>query len=605
MTDQVDIRIGQLALQAGFVTDSDLDDLLVEQDRRAHGGGAPKLGQLMVELGYVTPRQVQRLLGAQAVVAAQVSRIGPYHLIAKLGEGGMGAVYHAQDIRNSEQVALKVLPRSKARDPEFLARFESEARAIFELDHPNIVRAVGLGEADGYHYLALEYVDGKDVYDLLDDQGRISEHDTLSIVIQITRALEHAHEEHVVHRDIKPGNILVDRHGMAKLTDFGLALDREREGRNRITASHEALGTPFYLSPEQARGESDIDIRSDIYSLGATAYEMVTGHPPFDGTPAEVMAKHLNEQIPSPRDIDRTLSHGLCMVIQKMMAKRVEDRYQNPRELLKDLMLVYRGEEPSSASIPPARSSVRESSRPVRRYGPDRDHRRRRHAAPLAYPGVRDSFHTPAPRKRNRPQGLLSWIEGRAHMVAFGSLGIAVAAVVMAAAIYVSRSGKQSVAMPSPPSKDGLRLMTGFETATTEGWAGVATSSSAGQGSYSLVVPAAASPATGLATRMDSVSFVAGGRVEIAFLYYLESKSPIIVELRDKDSRARVCHIIAHPVLRAWTPARVVATEFTFVPAGASRSLQGRTLQDLMIRATDAPKKSSFALDSVWLWSQR
>jgi hypothetical protein len=121
----------------------------------------------------------------------------------------------------------------------------------------------------------------------------------------------------------------------------------------------------------------------------------------------------------------------------------------------------------------------------------------------------------------------------------------------------------------------------------------------------SFLVPSAAPPHTGLATRLDSLSFIAGERVEIAFLYYIEADSPIIVELRDKESRARVCHIIAHPVLRAWTPARVVATEFTFVPAGMPRALKGRSLQDLIVRAADAPKKSSFALDSVWLWSQR
>ena len=388
-----DVRLGQLAYQAGFLTESDLEDVLLEQEGRAQEGLLAKLGELMVEMRLITPRQLDRLLGAQAVVHAKVLRIGPYRLIAKLGEGGMGAVYQARDARTGELVALKVLPRSRARDRSFLARFEQEARAVFELDHPNIVRAVGMGEADGYHYLAVEYVDGKDVYDILEEKGRIPELDALSIVIQMTQALGHAADERVVHRDVKPGNILVDRQGMAKLTDFGLALDRDRIGRGRITEGDGALGTPFYLSPELARGEQDIDVRSDIYSLGATLYEMVTGRPPFEGPPVVVMSKHLSEQIPSPSDIDRTLSNGICLVIQKMMAKRREDRYQTPRELLRDLMLVYQGAEPLSARLPSERSSVRPSVRaPRKRSGRPttplgKDPTRRRRPAAVVEPG--------------------------------------------------------------------------------------------------------------------------------------------------------------------------------------------------------------------------
>ncbi|MHC4251644.1 MAG: serine/threonine protein kinase, partial [Planctomycetota bacterium] len=231
---RADYRIGELAVRAGFLSESDLEEALLEQERRGTGGEA-RLGELMVELGYVSPKQLKRLLNAQIVAHTKVTRIGPYHLIAKIGEGGMGTVYQARDMRTGELVALKVLPRSKARDPEFLARFEQEGRAVFKLDHPNVVRAIGLGEADGYHYFAMEYVEGKDVYDMLDEAGRIPEIDALSIVIQITQALDHAYEHNVVHRDIKPGNILVDRYGMAKLTDFGLALDRDRIGRGRIT----------------------------------------------------------------------------------------------------------------------------------------------------------------------------------------------------------------------------------------------------------------------------------------------------------------------------------------------------------------------------------
>jgi serine/threonine-protein kinase len=609
VAEQIDIRLGQLARQAGFITEIELAELLRQQERRAKQGAPIKVGDLMVELGYVTQRQVQRLLGAQAVVSAKVSRIGPYHLIAKLGEGGMGAVYHAQDIRTSEQVALKVLPRSKAADPEFLARFESEARAVFELDHPNIVRAVGLGEADGYHYLAMEYVEGKDVYDLLEARGRISEHEALTIVIQITRALEHAFEERMVHRDIKPGNILVDRNGLAKLTDFGLALDREREGRSRITETNEALGTPFYLSPEQARGSKDIDVRSDFYSLGATLYEMVTGHPPFDGSPAEVMAKHLNEQIPSPRDIDRTLSHGLCRVIQKMMAKKREDRYQTPRDLLKDLMLVYGGEDPVGAQLPSDRSSVRASSRPGQRRPASKpphasDHRRRPRGIPLGDGPIEAAHRTPVPRGAERRLGrALDWVESHAHLVASVSLGVATLAVLLAILVSVSARSGRRPDVPQPPSAEGIRLISGFENGTPEGWTGSVVSKSAGEGKYSLVVPAASSPNRGLSTTMQSLTFVAGRRIEIAFLYYADSAEPIIVELSDRQSSARICHVVAHPMVNAWTAARVIADQFTFAPEGTPRGFAGRLVHRLTIRAPEAPPDGLLALDAIWLWS--
>jgi tetratricopeptide (TPR) repeat protein len=290
----------------------------------------------------------------------------------------MGAVYKATDTRSGALVALKILPRSKAQDAEFISRFEAEARSAFELDHPNIARALDIGEDGGYHYFAMEYVDGVDVYTLLEERGRIEEPDAVSIAIQMAQALDHAHGEQLVHRDIKPENILVDKDGFAKLTDFGLAADNVLHDYRRITSDGTAIGTPMYISPEQARGEKDIDIRSDIYSLGATLYEMVTGKPPFDGeTPSDVLLKHMSEEIVSPRDIDRTLSDGLCHIIEKMMAKSRHDRYQTPKELLKDLMQVYSGQDPVSEKIAAGKSSVKRAVRPAQpRKGHARAQRR-------------------------------------------------------------------------------------------------------------------------------------------------------------------------------------------------------------------------------------
>jgi serine/threonine-protein kinase len=354
-----DIRLGQLSVAQGLCKPPEVEECLALQHRNEQSGSNERLGELLVSRGYLTQSQLERLLNIQRDAEQKVNHIGPYELIRKLGEGGMGAVYQARDTRDGTAVALKVLPRSRARDKVFLQRFEAEARAAFELDHPNIVHGLDIGNADGYHFLVMEFVQGHDVYALLEQRGRLSEKEVLSILEQIASALDHIHGEKLVHRDIKPENIIVSPVGEAKLADMGLAIDNQSQGRRRITRSGIAMGTPFYLSPEQIEGKSQIDIRADIYALGATVYEMITGRPPFDGeTPAVVMMKHLNETVPSPHDIDHAISIGFCHVLEKMMAKDPADRYQTPAELLEDIEGIKENKLPTSSRPSPGRSSV-------------------------------------------------------------------------------------------------------------------------------------------------------------------------------------------------------------------------------------------------------
>ena len=620
MPRAADYRIGELAVRAGFLSESDLEEALLEQGRR---GAECRLGVLMVELDYVSAKQLERLLNAQVVASANVTRVGPYHLIAKIGEGGMGAVYQARDMRTDDLVAIKILPRSKARDPEFLARFEQEGRAVFKLDHPNIVKAIGLGEADGYHYFSMEYVEGKDVYDMLDESGRIPELDALSIVIQITQALEHSYEQNVIHRDIKPGNIVVDRYGMAKLTDFGLALDRDRIGRGRITAGHDALGTPFYLSPEQARGESDIDISSDIYSLGATLYEMVTGHPPFDGSPAEVLLKHLNEQIPSPRDIDRTLTPGVCHVIQKMMAKRREDRYPTPRELMKDIMFVYQGRDPISERLPPGRSSVRPSIRPPLRKRPRRPVPPPGSARPgamtepavppsSATPGATSLEHEPPPaidRHSDHGRRARQARARRGWNLFFGAAGgLAVVVALVALARLAGREPPLVRPLP-PPSGKGALVRSDFESGRSEGWEGKVYPQGAGEGKFSLrAIP----DAPGLAARLEGASLVAGSRVEIAFLYYVSSPGPLVIDLLctapaqgswQPPRPVRLCCEIANPVRGEWAVAHATGRDFAGASGPEARPAAGWEVNGLVIRSPEGGARDVLALDAVWIWT--
>ncbi|MEI8197115.1 MAG: serine/threonine-protein kinase, partial [Phycisphaerae bacterium] len=215
-----------------------------------------------------------------------------------------------------------------------------------KLNHPNIVGAVDVGEADGYHYFGMEYVEGATVFDRPDNGYRYSEPEALQLIIQICRALVHAHAAGFIHRDVKPKNIMITPQGVAKLADMGLA----REASDLQAAQAEAgkaYGTPYYISPEQIRGELDIDARADIYSLGATFYHMVTGRVPFEAaTPSAVMHKHLKEELVPPDHVIPSLSAGVGEIIEVAMAKKRKNRYASAEDMLTDLERVSHGEPP-------------------------------------------------------------------------------------------------------------------------------------------------------------------------------------------------------------------------------------------------------------------
>ena len=253
----------------------------------------------------------------------------------------MGAVYRAVQLSLDRVVAIKILTAALAQNPRYAQRFEREALASAKLNHPNIVAALDVGEENGIRYLVMEMVPGQNVAQLLAG-GPIEEHKAAGIAIQVARALDHAHRSEIVHRDIKPANILVNPEGVAKLGDLGLAKNVEADASQ--TEEGSAMGTPFYVSPEQARGDRRVDIRADIYSLGATLYHMVTGRVPYPGpNPAVVMTRHLNDPLVPPDEVNHAVSRGLSQVIEKMMAKDREARYQTPAELIVDLQAWLEG----------------------------------------------------------------------------------------------------------------------------------------------------------------------------------------------------------------------------------------------------------------------
>jgi serine/threonine-protein kinase len=276
--------------------------------------------------------------GAAAGSGPDLRVLGEYRLLRRLGEGGMGSVYLGYDEAGKRQVAVKVLNEELSAYQTSVDRFYREAKSGALLDHPNIVRNITRGQdsASGRHYLVLEYVDGPSAHELLGRFGRLSVGDAVHIILDIARGLEHAHSRNIVHRDIKPDNILITRSGVAKLADLGLA--KRVDEASHLTAAKQGFGTPYYMPYEQAMNARSVDGRSDIYALGATLYHLVTGEVPFPGANhIEVVEKKslgfftpASELVPAvPRALDR--------ILDKMLAREPRNRYQTASELIVDL----------------------------------------------------------------------------------------------------------------------------------------------------------------------------------------------------------------------------------------------------------------------------
>ncbi len=313
----------------------------------AKGDDARGLLEIMVEAKVLTKNQALRLL-KEIGETNKKFEIPGYQIIDRLGKGSMGMVFKARQTSVDRIVAVKILLDALAQNKEFIKRFDREAKIAAKLSHNNIVNAIDAGEVDGHHYFVMEYVEGSTIKDALDKDKVIEEKKALKIVMAVAEALKHAHQRGLIHRDIKPENVILTKDGNVKLADLGLA---------RLTADEKwamseagmAIGTPYYISPEQVRGQVDVDIRADIYSLGATLYHMVTGRVPYDGeTPTEVMRQHVdkNALLVPPDHLNTNLSSGLGMVVETMLAKNRENRYRNPDDLIFDLKCLLAGDSP-------------------------------------------------------------------------------------------------------------------------------------------------------------------------------------------------------------------------------------------------------------------
>ena len=287
----------------------------------------------------------------QSAVVGPGTTVGGFRIEKSLGRGGMGEVFLATQLSMDRRIALKVLPAAQTADANFVQRFLHEARMVARLNHPNIVTAYEAGADAGTYFLAMEFVEGETLEARFKARGQLPEAEALKLVRKVAKALAYAWDEHqILHRDIKPANLMLDGHGEVKIMDMGLAKNVGGED-SCLTMTGVAIGTPYYMSPEQARGMADIDFRADLYSLGATLYHLVTGSAPFSGTSVvDILSKHLNAPLPPARERNPKLSEGCELLLETMMAKDRDQRYSSWQTLIEDIDRVFRHQRPAVSS---------------------------------------------------------------------------------------------------------------------------------------------------------------------------------------------------------------------------------------------------------------
>ena len=359
----------ETVMQQGLMSESQIDACRRTQERLLKEGQHRTLAEIATQKTLISQTQADGV-EKDALPSHVPKKAGNYEILRQIGEGGMGTVYKARHVKLGSFAAVKFLPAHLARDANFVQRFEREARLAAQLSSPYSVRTFDVGEVEGMHHILMEYVEGESLDELLTREGQMEEKRALRVTRDVATALEEAHETGIIHRDIKPGNILLTRRGAPKLADLGLAKSVEAE-QVSLTSVGAILGTPSYMSPEQAMGLPDLDARTDIFSLGATLYRMVVGDLPFKGeTPVNVMHKIATEPLSTPLTRNPALSRDTAAIICKMMAKERKDRYHSMAEVTRDIETILSGEktglkyEETVALVNPAARAGRQPSRP-------------------------------------------------------------------------------------------------------------------------------------------------------------------------------------------------------------------------------------------------
>ena len=332
MATPQETRFARLAIVQHALTKEQLDSCLEFQTQKRDQGSKIPLWDCAVLMGVLDEALAEKLAGKAGDLA--LIKLGEYTILQKLGEGGMGAVYLGMGA-DKQRVAVKVLSPQLAKQRQFLSRFMREAQACCKLRHDNVVAGLGVGEDSGHYFFAMEFIDGTSVDDMLQKSGPIPPDKATELIAQVAAGLAYAHENGIIHRDIKPANIMVTKDGVAKLADLGLARRVDAE-ETALTRTGTAMGTPFYMAPEQATDAKRADARSDIYALGGTWYHMIAGRPPFDGsTPLELLHMHMKEPLKPLQSVVTSAPRGVSFTIDRMMAKDPEQRIQTAAEVIR------------------------------------------------------------------------------------------------------------------------------------------------------------------------------------------------------------------------------------------------------------------------------
>ena len=334
--DQAFVLVAQ---EQGLLDDEQVEALTARQRDEAKKGVHKSLAQLALEHDVISEQGLENV-EAEMWVQSLPDRLDDYELVEGIGRGGMAAVFKAHDISLGKTVAVKVLQPRFSGSTTYLARFQREARLAAKLTHPNTCQALRTGNCQGIHYLVLEFVEGDSVSAILRQQGRMDEIAALDIALGVAHSLREAHGLGIIHRDVKPSNIVLSKWGVAKLTDFGIAKQisdiPDESVRRSLTMG--VVGTPQYMSPEQVRGAKDIDARTDMYSLGATLYHMLIGHPPHDAeTPQEAMYRVTATDPVDPQTRRPELGAATCDTVCQMLARRPADRFPDFDALIEAL----------------------------------------------------------------------------------------------------------------------------------------------------------------------------------------------------------------------------------------------------------------------------
>ncbi|MBI4602948.1 MAG: serine/threonine protein kinase, partial [Planctomycetes bacterium] len=328
-----DIDLARLARSRGWVQDDELERALLEADRYQALGLEKSVDEILIEGGHLTAEQARSLRDALGL-SLRSPRIGDYEVVRRIGIGGMGSVFEARHVRLRQRIALKVLLPRLAKDSRATERFLEEARTLARLNHPNLVHAVDAGRDDELYYLAMEYVEGENLLQRLMRDGPLEPRRSLDVARDVCRALCALEEKGLVHRDVKPANILVAADGTVRLADFGLLGPAEEEGAGAAPL----CGTPHYMSPEQVERRGEVDGRSDLYALAATWYHLVVGRPPFVGkSTREIILGHLHSPVPPPSSLRKEVPEPIERVILRWLAKERSERPGTCREALAEL----------------------------------------------------------------------------------------------------------------------------------------------------------------------------------------------------------------------------------------------------------------------------